>query len=169
MTMAGRIAVMSEGRLLQVGPPDEIYEAPATRFVADFIGNVNLMDGSLVESAADHAVVDCGDITHWIGKAVAGGRGQRVTVALRPEKIRIGRAEPTPHGLAADPSLNRVRGIVKEVAYFGSFTVYHLGLAGGATLKISQSNAERQAGDTLARDHAAWASWTPGSQMVLTI
>ena len=60
--MASRIAVMSEGRFLQVGAPAEIYETPASRFVADFIGNVNLMDGTLVEDEADHVVVDCGDV-----------------------------------------------------------------------------------------------------------
>ncbi len=64
MTMASRIAVMSEGRFLQVGAPAEIYETPASRFVADFIGNVNLMDGTLVEDEPDHVVVDCGDVRH---------------------------------------------------------------------------------------------------------
>ena len=62
MTMASRIAVMSQGRFLQVGAPAEIYETPTSRFVADFIGNVNLMDGKLVEDEADHVIVDCGDL-----------------------------------------------------------------------------------------------------------
>ena len=61
MTMASRIAVMSEGRFLQVGAPGEIYETPASRFVADFIGNVNLMDGTLVDDEPDHVIVDCAD------------------------------------------------------------------------------------------------------------
>ena len=91
MTMASRIAVMSEGRFLQVGAPAEIYETPASRFVADFIGNVNLMDGTLVEDEADHVVVDCGDMRHRVGHGITGTRGMAVTVALRPEKIRIRR------------------------------------------------------------------------------
>ena len=91
MTMASRIAVMSEGRFLQVGAPAEIYETPTSRFVADFIGNVNLMDGTLVVDEADHVVVDCGDVRHWIGHGITGTRGMAVTVAVRPEKIRLAR------------------------------------------------------------------------------
>ncbi len=72
MTMASRIAVMSEGRFLQVGAPGEIYETPATRFVADFIGNVNLMDGTLTEDQPDHCVIDCDGIRHF----VAADRGE---------------------------------------------------------------------------------------------
>ena len=72
MTMATRIAVMSEGRILQVGAPGEIYETPATRFVADFIGNVNLMDGTVVDDEADHVVVDCGDCSHCVGHGITG-------------------------------------------------------------------------------------------------
>ena len=67
MTMASRIAIMSEGRFLQVGPPAEIYETPATRFVADFIGNVNLMDGTLAVDEPDHVVIDCADCRHYVG------------------------------------------------------------------------------------------------------
>ncbi len=166
MTMASRIAVMSEGRFLQVGAPAEIYETPATRFVADFIGNVNLMDGTLVEDEADHVVVDCGDLRHWIGHGITGTPGMKVTVAVRPEKIRIGREPPA--DAAPGAAFNRVRGVVKEVAYFGSFTIYHLQLAGGRIVKVSQSNAERRAGDALTWDDAAWASWSPLAQVVLT-
>src|SRR5439155_26515591 len=91
MTMASRIAVIGEGRFLQVGAPAEIYETPASRFVADFIGNVNLMDGTLIEDEADHVVVDCGDLRHRLGHGITGTRGMAVTVALRPEKIRLRR------------------------------------------------------------------------------
>ena len=98
MTMASRIAVMSEGRFLQVGAPAEIYETPASRFVADFIGNVNLMDGTLVEDEADHVVVDCGDVRHRVGHGITGTRGMAVTVALRPGEdpapARRARARP---------------------------------------------------------------------------
>ena len=167
MTMASRIAVMSEGRFLQVGPPAEIYETPATRFVADFIGNVNLMDGSLVVDEADHVVVDCGDVRHRIGHGITGTRGMPVTVALRPEKIRIRRdalTSPAPE----DSGVNRAHGTIKEVAYFGSFTVYHLELASGRIVKVSQSNAERQQGAQLTWGDSAWATWTDLSPVVLT-
>ncbi len=162
MTMASRIAVMSEGRFLQVGAPAEIYEAPATRFVADFIGNVNLMEGTVTEVGADHLVVDCGDVVHRIGCAVEAAKGATVTVALRPEKIRIGR-DPD-----AGSAANTARGVVKDMAYFGSFTVYHLKLASGRIVKISQSNTEREAGSALTWDDEATASWSDTAQVVLT-
>jgi ABC-type Fe3+/spermidine/putrescine transport system ATPase subunit len=100
MTMASRIAIMSEGRFLQVGAPGDIYETPATRFVADFIGNVNLMDGTLDVDDADHCVVGCADCKHYVGHGITGTEGMDVTVALRPEKITLtadkpeGRAQP---------------------------------------------------------------------------
>ena len=168
MTMASRIAVMSEGRLLQVGAPGEIYETPANRFVADFIGNVNLMDGTLLEDEADHVVIDCADCRHYVGHGITGTKGMPVTVALRPEKIRISREEPA--AVAGEPGapFNRVRGSVKDLAYFGSFTVYHLALPSGAVLKVSQSNTERQRDGQLTWGDAAWASWSPLSQVVLT-
>ncbi len=162
MTMASRIAVMSEGRFLQVGAPAEIYETPATRFVADFIGNVNLMEGAVAEVGADHVVVDCGDVVHRIGRFVGAAKGATVTVALRPEKIRIR------HGPETAAAVNTVRGIVKDLAYFGSFTVYHLKLASGRIVKVSQSNTEREAGAALTWDDAATATWSDTAQVVLT-
>jgi len=167
MTMASRIAVMSEGRFLQVGAPAEIYETPTSRFVADFIGNVNLMDGTLVEDEAAHVVVDCGDLKHWVGHGITGTLGMPVTVALRPEKIRVGAEPPEPEPGAPPGEFNRVRGTVKDMAYFGSFTVYHLQLASGRILKISQGNTERH-GASLTWDDTAWASWSPLAQVVLT-
>jgi putrescine transport system ATP-binding protein len=167
MTMASRIAVMSEGRFLQVGAPTEIYETPASRFVADFIGNVNLMDGTLVEDEADHVVVDCGDVRHRVGHGITGTRGMAVTVALRPEKIQLRRDALTSSAVPG-PAVNRAHGTIKEVAYFGSFTVYHLQMASGRVLKVSQSNIERQPGAPLTWGDKAWASWTDLSQVVLT-
>ena len=168
MTMATRIAVMSEGRLLQVGAPAEIYETPANRFVADFIGNVNLMEGRLVEDEADHVVIDCEGCRHYVAHGITGTLGMAVMVAVRPEKIRLSRSEPEPRDDEPGAPFNRVRGTVKELAYFGSFTVYHLELAGGGVLKVSQGNTERlrDAGPTWG--DAAWASWSPLSQVVLT-
>jgi putrescine transport system ATP-binding protein len=168
MTMASRIAVMSEGRLLQVGAPSEIYETPANRFIADFIGNVNLMDGTLVEDEADHVVIDCADCRHYVGHGITGTKGMTVTVALRPEKIRISRAPPASTDGVPGAAFNQVRGSVKDLAYFGSFTVYHLLLPSGNILKVSQSNTERQLEGQLTWGDAAWASWSPLSQVVLT-
>ena len=167
MTMASRIAVMSEGRFLQVGAPAEIYETPATRFVADFIGNVNLMEGRVVVDEADHVVVDCGDVQHHVGHGITGTLGMPVTVALRPEKIRIVPLPADAVGTSME-DFNRAVGTVKELTYFGSHTVYHLLLASGRVLKISQGNAERQPDARLTWGDRAEASWSTLAQVVLT-
>ena len=120
--MASRIAVMSEGRFLQVGTPGEVYETPASRFVADFIGNVNLMDGTLVEDEAGHCVVRCADCEHWIGHGITGTLNMPVTVALRPEKIVLRRERPA-------EARNCVGGKIEEMSYFGATTVYRVRLA----------------------------------------
>jgi putrescine transport system ATP-binding protein len=161
MTMATRIGVMSEGRLLQVGAPHEIYETPATRFVADFIGNVNLMEGTLTVDEPDHVIITCADCSHYVGHGITGTQGMAATVALRPEKIQLTPQEPPgPH--------NRVPGTVKDLAYFGSFTVYHLQLASGQVLKVSESNAERHRERVLRSGDTVWAHWPPTAQVVLT-
>jgi putrescine transport system ATP-binding protein len=162
MTMCSRIAIMSEGRFMQIGAPAEMYETPANRFVADFIGNVNLMDGTLDVDAADHCVIGCADVKHYVGHGITGNESQAVTVALRPEKINLHKQQPS------DTAHNAVAGEIKELSYFGSFTVYHLKLASGSVLKVSQANTQRHRDDELTWGDRAWASWTPSSQVVLT-
>ena len=162
MTMASRIAVMSEGRFLQVGAPADIYETPATRFVADFIGNVNLMDGTLDVDAPDHCVIGCADVKHHVGHGITGTEGMAVSVALRPEKITLTREAPE------QTAFNAVLGTVKEKSYFGSFTVYQLALSNGAMLKVSQANTERHNEAALTWGDRAWAHWSPSAAVVLT-
>ena len=168
MTMASRLAVMSEGSFMQVGAPGDIYETPATRFVADFIGNVNLMEGTLSDDQVDHVIIDCADCQHYVGHGITGTEGMAVTVALRPEKIRIGRDLLPPVDGEPAGGLNRVQGTVKDLSYFGSFTVYHLTLASGMVIKISASNTERHRADELTWGDTAWASWSPQAHVVLT-
>jgi putrescine transport system ATP-binding protein len=161
MTMASRIAIMSEGRFLQVGPPSEIYETPATRFVADFIGNVNLMDGTLDEDQPDHVIIGCADCKHYVGHGITGNEGMAVTVALRPEKIHLSRKPP-------EDAYNTARGVIKELSYFGSFTVYHVELASGARLKVSLANVQRHRDDEFTWGDTVWAHWSRSAHVVLT-
>jgi putrescine transport system ATP-binding protein len=161
MTMATRIAVMSEGRILQVGAPADIYETPASRFVADFIGNVNLMDGQLSVDEPDHVVIDCADCQHYVGHGITGTAGMAVSVALRPEKIRLSSEKP-------EGKFNQVRATVRDLSYFGAFTVYHLQLPSGQVIKVSESNLERHRADPLSWDQQVWAHWSPTAQVVLT-
>jgi putrescine transport system ATP-binding protein len=167
MTMASRIAIMSEGRFLQVGAPGDIYETPATRFVADFIGNVNLMDGTLDHDDTDHCIIGCADCKHYVGHGITGTEGMSVSVALRPEKIALQRDKP--EGVPGkEGDFNMVQGTVKEMSYFGSFTVFHLKLASGAVLKVSQANTQRHADETYTWGDTVWAHWSPSAHVVLT-
>jgi putrescine transport system ATP-binding protein len=161
MTMASRIAVMNEGRILQIGPPGDIYETPSSRFVADFIGNVNLMQGTVVEDEPDHVIVDCPDCRHYVGHGITGTQGMAVTVALRPEKIQLSRDMP-------DDDFNRARGTVRELSYFGSYTVYHLQLASGTRLEVSEANTQRHRDEALTWGDEVWAHWSRSAHVVLT-
>jgi putrescine transport system ATP-binding protein len=161
MTMASRIAVMSEGRFLQVGAPADIYETPASRFVADFIGNVNLMAGTVEVDEADHVVIGSADCKHYVGHGITGTQGMPVTVALRPEKIQVSRDKP------AD-AFNAAPGTIKDLSYFGSFTVFHVELPSGQRLKVSQANTERYQEDRLSWGDSVWAHWSRWAHVVLT-
>ncbi|QSI75512.1 MULTISPECIES: ABC transporter ATP-binding protein [Niveibacterium] len=161
MTMASRIAIMSEGNILQIGAPSEVYETPANRFVADFIGNVNLMDGTLIDDNPDHVIIECADCKHYVGHGITGNEGMPVSVAVRPEKIHVTRERP-------EGEYNHVRGTIKDMVYFGSHTVYHIQLGSGLVLKVSESNIARHRDDPLTWGDEVWASWTPLSQVVLT-
>ncbi|SPE35928.1 putrescine transporter subunit: ATP-binding component of ABC superfamily [Burkholderiales bacterium] len=160
MTMADRIAVMSAGRLVQVGAPREIYETPATRFVADFIGTVNLFDGMLVEDEADHCVIEAPAGRFFVGHGITGVKGQRLSVALRPEKIEI--ATRAPEGT----QYNCLQGRVVESAYFGASSLYRVALADGTRLQVSVPNSERH-GEVIAVGTEVFASCRPESLVVL--
>ena len=159
--MASRIAVMSEGRFLQVGTPNEIYETPATRFVADFIGNVNLMDGTVAVDEPDHVVIDCADCKHYVGHGITGTLGMPVTVALRPEKIHLSPEKPS-------GEFNAVQGVVQELSYFGSYTVYRVKLASGLVLAVSMANVARHREHDFTWGDTVWAHWTDAAHVVLT-
>ncbi len=136
MTMAGRIAVMSKGRVLQVGSPEEVYDHPANRFVADFIGNVNLFDGQLNIDLPDRCVVGTGMGDIHVGHGVSGAVNMPVTVAIRPEKIEISKDRPV-----ADR--NVFSGRVKEIAYFGSYNTFIVVASDGSRVKITEANTSR--------------------------
>ncbi|WP_374640324.1 ABC transporter ATP-binding protein [Hydrogenophaga sp.] len=137
MTMASRIAIMSKGRVLQVGTPKEIYEYPSNRFVADFIGNVNLFDGKLSLDEPDRCAVDTKIGQIQVGYGISGAVDMAVSVAVRPEKISIGKQRPD--GVRA----NLFAGRVKEIAYFGSYNTFILVTPQGVKVKITEPNGSR--------------------------
>ncbi|MGL4767443.1 MAG: ABC transporter ATP-binding protein [Formosimonas sp.] len=153
MTMACRIAVMSEGRFLQVGSPREIYETPQTEFVADFIGNVNLFEGEITIDTTELAEVQTADALHVIDHAIPGQVGGKVTIAIRPEKMELSRNAPEQRG-------NQARGVIKEIAYYGSDTLFHVKLNGtGKMIKVQATNTERY-GEKFTWEDAVHVSWT---------
>jgi len=162
MTMASRIAVMHHGRVLQVGTPKEIYECPINRFVADFIGNVNLFDGQLSvdepdrsEIMTDHGVMH---ISHGIGGAI----GMPLAVAVRPEKIYIAKNRP------ADVSVNLFSGKVREIAYFGSYTSFVVEAASGRTVVVTEPNGSRLENIDITWEDQVFFWWDEADPVVLT-
>ncbi len=137
MTMADRIAVMSSGQFLQVGRPREIYETPNCRFVADFIGNVNLFEGTLTEDEPDYCVIQTPQGRFHVGHGISGVLGQQLAVALRPEKIDLSTSAPQ------DPGANCLRGRVVDAAYFGASSLYRVTLDGGMRIQVMVPNIER--------------------------
>jgi putrescine transport system ATP-binding protein len=161
MTMASRIAVMSHGRVLQVGTPKEIYEHPNCRFVADFIGNVNLFEGRLTLDEADRCEVTTEHGVVGVGHGVSGAFGMAVGVAVRPEKIHIAKERPP-------VSQNLFTGKVREIAYFGSYNTFIVEMPAGGTVKITESNATRHEGNAISWDDAVFFWWDDSAPIVLT-
>jgi len=170
MSMATRIAVMSEGRILQVGAPGEIYETPNCRFVADFIGSVNLFDGRITEDEPDHVIIDTPDGRHYVAHGITGNLGMDVSVAVRPEKIGIQIAPPALEERAApaEHGYNCAQGVIVAMAYFGNETSYHVRLDSGTVVKVSRTNAARHDAARLEREQRVWVWWDGADIVVLT-
>ncbi|WP_301175650.1 ABC transporter ATP-binding protein [Actinomadura geliboluensis] len=156
LTMSDRIAVMNDGLIEQLGTPREIYEHPASRFVAGFIGTSNLLGGEVAETGPGTAVISYGadgriEVPVRDGLAVAAG--ERLELTVRPEKIGIGPDRPA-DGLCG------VRGTVTEVVYLGTSTNYNITTAAGADVVVFLQNAT-SADDIAARGDTVWLSWDP--------
>jgi putrescine transport system ATP-binding protein len=177
MTLATRMGVMSQGRIVQVGTPAEIYERPATRLVADFIGNVNLFEGRVIgardPSGAIHvACPELGEVevcTSEEARISAPGDplgvpvGATVWVAMRPEKIELSSEQ------ASDSAaLNRVSGSVREVGYRGEVSVLLVQIPSGRLVRVTRPNAGREGVQRPARDEPVSLSWHRTSPVVLT-
>jgi putrescine transport system ATP-binding protein len=170
MTMATRIGVMSEGKILQIGRPREIYETPNCRFVADFIGTVNLFKGQVSVDEADHVVIESAECRHYISHGITGTHGMQVDVAVRPEKMCLQTTAPlaSERDSAAEDGFNQVQGVITDIAYLGSLTTYHVRLASGLVLKVTQTNAARHASVPLGSGDPVWVWWGGSDVVVLT-
>lgn len=130
MTMASRIAIMSDGQLQQVGTPSDIYDYPNSRFTAEFMGETNILAGKVTEDGADHTIIHCPDLQQlvYFGHGISGPEDQNIWLSIRPEDINIYREQP-------QQEYNWTAGIVKEIAYLGSFGIFHIQLPSGKIIK----------------------------------
>lgn len=163
MTLSTRMAVMEAGRFLQIGSPLEIYEYPGSRFVADFIGTINTFEGT-VRSVDDDSIIieseEAGTTLTALGKHGI-EVGQSVCVALRPEKIFVGKTEPENAGDT------KIQGVVDDLGYFGNLSLYRIRLANGKFVQVSSQNRRRSHKRFLEWEDKVWISWRPRSAVVL--
>ena len=178
MTLASRIGVMNHGRIVQVGTPHEIYEFPSTRFVSEFIGNVNMFEGRIMADEPDHVTIESKELGApiYIGHGVSTAPDAIVWAAVRPEKIVITRDEPVaplgvPHAMLAqngEPQFNTAQGVIKEIAYMGDTSIYIVQLDSGKQLRVTQPNTHRHADSPLTWEERVWIGWHESSAVVVT-
>ncbi|MDY6948852.1 MAG: polyamine ABC transporter ATP-binding protein [Pseudomonadota bacterium] len=169
MTLSSRIGVMNAGEIVQVGTPKDIYEYPNSKFVAEFIGNVNMFDGRLVEDEPDHVRIESPELgcTIYVDHGVSSAPDAIVSAAIRPEKINISIERPV--ALAGQGQAdNCAQGVVKEIAYMGDMSVYLVQLASGKVVRITQPNSYRHAEDSITWDQTVYLSWHASSPVVLS-
>lgn len=163
MTLSSRIAVMDQGKFIQVGTPTEIYEFPDTRFVADFIGSANIVEGKITEDGADHVRVatELGEI--YIDHGQSTKEGSRVWVAVRPEKIHLSKKAPSKSGS------NQVAGKVDDIGYLGNTSIYKVRLDSGQIIDVTSPNQTRpkSKSDGITWEDSVFLSWEPSSAMLL--
>ena len=165
MTVASRIGVMDRGALAQVAPPHEIYEQPNSRWVADFIGEVNLLEGRVREASPAGTVVETAAAGVVRAAPCADAMpGATVWVALRPEKVRLALDEPV-GGAGGD---NRIAGQVIGVGYLGDLSIYQARLDGGAVLKAALANVRRRSEEPIRPGRRVWLTWADDAGVVLT-
>ncbi|KAB0266704.1 ABC transporter ATP-binding protein [Microvirga brassicacearum] len=164
MTMADRIAVMDHGRIVQVATPGEIYEQPKTRFIAEFVGDVNILEGRVrgqqdglwqVESSSAHGPLTVDDADEVLQN------GQAIAIAVRPEKMVIHRGEPPPD------ALNVLRGEVWDIGYLGDWTVYRIKLPSGAIVRVTRANRSRFVDNPIDWDEQVHVTFAPDAAVIL--
>lgn len=164
MTVADRIAVMNHGRIIQVASPAEIYEQPNSRYVADFIGDINLLEGRIASTFDRVVRMECAGTGAMVevDQAMEAQKGDAAWFAIRPEKVHISLDPP------ADGTLNTVSGEVWDIGYLGDVSVYHVRLPTGATVKSTVTNRTRLVERPITWDDRVWLSWSRDGGVVLT-
>lgn len=162
MNMATKIGIMDNGKIVQVGPPREIYEAPCNRFVANFVGSLNLFDATIESRTKNNTIFDCpelGNALHAAHNAI-GKKGQKIWFAIRPEKITIEKKTP-------QQKENFAKGIIDDIGYVGNLSYYFIRLDTGKIIRVSQTNHTKKHEETFDYDDAVYISWTNESGIIL--
>ena len=163
MTMADRIAIMDKGEVMQVATPAEVYEAPGSRFVADFVGTVNLFEGRVIARDKDGVTVEGEDgVTVRSTNPGDAEKGATVWFAIRPEKMKVSSKRPQ------NAAYNAAEGEIWDIAYLGDMTVYHIRLQSGRVVKAATMNSHRTTQDPLTWNDRAWISFARDAGVVLT-
>ena len=164
MTMSTRIGVMNEGRILQVGGPTEIYEYPNSKYVADFIGSVNLFEGLIVEEQPDHVIVRSTMLEKdlYVNHSASVPVGAQISVAIRPEKVMLSLEEP-------EEKYNWTVGIVQDIAYLGDVSIYYVRVNSGALILATVANLVRAAERPVQWEDRVFLYWKPESGIVLAV
>jgi putrescine transport system ATP-binding protein len=163
MTVADRIGVMDHGKLVQVATPSEIYEHPSNRYVADFIGNINLLEGKVASISGGTIRVEAAGLGAMeVVSDAATAKGDTAWVALRPEKMRISLDQPS------DTAVNALPGEVFDIAYMGDLSVYHVKLGNGQVVRASMANTTRLVERPITWEDKVWLTWSREGGVVLT-
>ncbi len=162
MTVASRVAVMDEGRIIQVATPAEIYEAPNSVYVADFIGDVNIIEARTKAVGAEQYHLDWADgqAPLTATSALPFSEGQQAHLAIRPEKIKITTERP-------EDAPNALQGKVLDIAYLGNLSTYHVELPGGQVIKAQTANTRRIARRDITWEDPVWISWSATAGVLL--
>jgi putrescine transport system ATP-binding protein len=167
MTVADRIGVMDSGRLEQVATPRELYEAPASRWIAEFVGDVNLFEGQVESREASRLAISTRDAgTIFVAEPRQPITKTNLCVAIRPEKVKLSRRGPASDG-AGTNAINRLEGVVTDVSYLGGITTYKVKLDSGAVVRSSMANTTRIDIDAYSASHRVVAWFTPDDCVVL--
>ena len=167
MTVADRIGVMDDGRLEQVATPRELYEAPASRWIAEFVGDVNLFEGQVESREAGRLAISTRDAgTIFVAEPRQPITKTNVCVAIRPEKVKLSRRGPASDGTGTH-AINRLEGVVTDVSYLGGITTYKVKLDSGAVLRSSMANTTRLDIDAYSASQRVVAWFTPDDCVVL--
>jgi putrescine transport system ATP-binding protein len=154
---------MNHGEIIQIGTPSEIYEYPTSRFVAEFIGSVNMFEGKLIEDEPGYVRFQSDDLEApiLVDLGVSSAPGATIWAAVRPEKMMLSRERP-------QGSDNWAAVTVAEIAYMGDLSIYLLRLASGKMLRVTQPNTHRHAEDRITWDEQVYVHWHASSPVVVT-